>query len=1040
MWYTGGDVPYEGLDFENSTIKDEVRSQAIILKGRTVVPRDCNNVPSKEKPPGSTTVRAAAQRSVIPTLHRCTRLDPERRPSVEGSWRRYCYCVWSARSERPPQRPARWTTPVVPTLPTPPRKRALPPASDQDRGRRQAFYFNQGVSVNPSTRYGPPPAIRTYRPYGVVPPYAPTAQLTPFSIYAARPTQLVTPLTHATNLRKYTATANIKPASIGDHKPLGHKPAHKTQVTKVPPKEVQRGQGFQPTAPPPAVSPANPLVTPATRVLLPVTPAILVKASNQPHPPKSYGPPPQPTGCPGNYKCMPLVFCAPCFHEIEDKPEFSCSMYGGSPGVCCPGQANRENLRQVFTEPTIRVPPLNFDKNIINEAARAGLWEVERRDRLERTLRQQDIEVTNTRIPEYGHLQFFKTSRLAMNLARDAVVNAGAGDFLLYKFHLTPLQAGYGLQQFSVRDTIIADTCPAPPPCGEKERFYRTIDGSCNNLQKTMWGQARTPFQRISPPQYSDGLMRPRVSQSGRPLPSARLVSISTVTDVDNPSSDLTLGVMQWGQFIDHDLAHTPIFRLANDSGIECCDRERRGLVASSFTHPACFPIDVPADDPFFGRFGRRCMNFVRSMIAPRTACNLGYAEQMNQITHFLDGSNIYGSSLGEEGELRLFRRGLLKVQEGHLLPPDFDAMECESVREGFPCFRAGDNRVNEQVDLAVIHTVWVRMHNRVALELGRLNPQWSDETIYQEARRIVVAMYQHIVYNEWLPLILGKEYMAENGLLPRRQGFSRDYDSGLNPALFNEFATAAFRFGHTLVQGMLQLVGKKGRHIKTLDLPEQFNNPRLVYTPGKLEQFLRGLSTQPAQKVDNFVSQALTNRLFETPEMPFGMDLVALNIQRGRDHAIAPYNTLRAACGLPRAKTFEDLLDVMPREVVRAFQQVYESVDDIDAFIAGISERNAPGSILGPTFRCIVGDQFTRLKRGDRFFYDLADMPTSFSEGQLNEIRKISWARVLCATSDIGYVQPLALRQPRGLNQRVRCDSPAIPEPELFLWRSSPK
>ncbi|XP_069178968.1 chorion peroxidase [Procambarus clarkii] len=609
------------------------------------------------------------------------------------------------------------------------------------------------------------------------------------------------------------------------------------------------------------------------------------------------------------------------------------------------------------------------------------------------------------------------------------------------RFDLTPLEAGFGLQQFDLSTTVLSETCPRDPVCQEKDRIYRTIDGSCNNLDHPMWGQARTGFQRLSLPHYSDGLSRPRRSVTGGELPSARLVSTSIVGDQDRPSPDLTLSVMQWGQFIDHDLTHTPISRLGNMSGVECCSNQGRSFVEPTLLHPSCLPIDIPANDPFFGASGRRCMNFVRSVLAPRAnPCTLGFAEQMNQITHYLDGSNIYGSSDEEEQELRAFRGGLLRVQERNLLPPDNDAMECESLREGLPCFKAGDSRLNEQLNLAVIHTVWVRFHNRVARELARLNPHWSDEINYQETRRVVVAMYQHIVYNEWLPLVIGKDYMAENGLLPRREGYSRDYDSGLNAAIMNEFATVAFRFGHTLVQGMIQLVGKKGRLGDTLIIHEFFNNPRPIYRPGGMDELLRGLATQPIQQFDNFVTSSLTNRLFQTPSVPFGLDLVALNTQRARDHGVAPYNDLRAACGLPKAKQFEDLLDVIGPEVVQVFKQLYASVDDIDPFVAGISERPAPGALLGPTFRCIIGDQFTRLKRGDRFFYDLADKPATFPPEQLNSIRMMSWARVLCETGDmLGYVQPLAFRQPRGLNERVPCDSPGIPGLDLTPWLSLP-
>lgn len=254
------------------------------------------------------------------------------------------------------------------------------------------------------------------------------------------------------------------------------------------------------------------------------------------------------------------------------------------------------------------------------------------------------------------------------------------------------------------------------------------------------------------------------------------------------------------------------IFSLINcfsgdGSSISCCIPNGSGVIPQKDRHFACLPIVIPNNDPFFGRFAQRCMNFVRSQLVPNRDCKFGYAKQLIKVTHFIDASAIYGSDAQKAAELRSFTNGrLIAFHEFNreLLPLARDSKFCASVRDKNACFNAGDTRVNQIVSLTTLHTLFMREHNRIAAELLLLNPHWSDEILFQETKRIVNAILQHIVYNEYLPLIVGKETMRRFDIQPRENDYSRDYDSTINPAATNEFVAAAFRFGHSTVDGKI--------------------------------------------------------------------------------------------------------------------------------------------------------------------------------------------------------------------------------------------
>ena len=93
---------------------------------------------------------------------------------------------------------------------------------------------------------------------------------------------------------------------------------------------------------------------------------------------------------------------------------------------------------------------------------------------------------------------------------------------------------------------------------------------------------------------------------------------------------------------------------------------------------------------------------------------------------------------------------------------------------------------------------------------------------------------------------------------------------------------------------------------------------------------------------------------------------------------------------------------------------KVYSSVEDIDLFTGGLSESPLPGALVGPTFACIIGIQFQKLKKCDRFWYENNDASIRFSEAQLTQIRKITLAKVVCENCDIiGDIQKSIFDQP---------------------------
>lgn len=539
---------------------------------------------------------------------------------------------------------------------------------------------------------------------------------------------------------------------------------------------------------------------------------------------------------------------------------------------------------------------------------------------------------------------------------------------------------------------------------------FRSIDGSGNNIANPNWGEAHTELLRLTSPAYEDGLSVPRGGFSPSSMPSARAVSnaVSAQSGSVTNSVHASDWLWQWGQFLDHDLDLTE---------------------AADPAEP--FNIAVPQGDPFFDPFhtGTQEIGLNRSIFLND---GNGVRQQFNEITAYIDASMVYGSDATRAAELRAGTNGLLKTSAGNLLPFNTAGLP-NAGGTSSNLFLAGDVRANEQIGLASVHTLFVREHNRLATDIkasldggdadlvakrdaaiaepgNSINDE--DDFIYESTRKVVGAQIQAITYNEFLPILLGEDVLAP----------FMSYDDTVNAGISNEFSTAAYRVGHTMLSPTLKRIDPTtGEEAAEGDIAllDAFFSPDEIVDNG-IDSLLLGLASQKAQEVDTLVIDDVRNFLFGPPGSG-GFDLASLNIQRGRDHGLGGINQVRDELGLGAYGSFLDLTGG-DADLANAFASVYDSIDDVDLWIGGLAEQHVFGGMVGETFSWIIGDQFRRLRDGDRFFYlnDL-DHLLAFDAG----IKSVTLADIIRRNTDITDIQD---------NVFLIAKSASTPEPSMLI------
>jgi hypothetical protein len=480
-----------------------------------------------------------------------------------------------------------------------------------------------------------------------------------------------------------------------------------------------------------------------------------------------------------------------------------------------------------------------------------------------------------------------------------------------------------------------------PPPEPEKVPNYyvwRSYDGTGNNLQNPNWGAAGQALLRQAASDYADGSSSLAVRAPNNPNPRSVSNGVCKET-VETPNSmGLSNMTWAWGQFLDHEIDITP----------------------TNSAEPANIVTPNDPGDPQ----ANKTILFDRSAAVP----NSNPREQPNDISSYIDGTNVYGYNTSRAAALRrMDGTGKLltdTADNGEVLLP-YNTMGLENAQphgsDPADFFVAGDIRANENTLLTAIHTLFMREHNRLCDIIVVDRPEWDgqDELIYQHARSMVIAQMQQITFNEFLPALL-------SNVIPPYSGYSSLVNAGIN----TEFSTAGYRLGHSMIPSQIQIGDDPMNNVLVRDA---FFQPAYLQANGA-DDLILGAAKRIMNQIDGKIIDDLRDFLFGPPTATNLLDLASINIQRGRDHGLNGYNATRVAYGLSSAVNFSNF---EPSQQA-ALQTLYGTPDNIDPWVGGLTEQHAPGAAVGPLVQIILLEQFTRLRDGDRFWFEVDPALTS--------------------------------------------------------------
>ncbi|KAM4677018.1 LOW QUALITY PROTEIN: dual oxidase 1-like [Discoglossus pictus] len=432
---------------------------------------------------------------------------------------------------------------------------------------------------------------------------------------------------------------------------------------------------------------------------------------------------------------------------------------------------------------------------------------------------------------------------------------------------------------------------------------------------------------------------------------------------------------------------------------------------------PEFLNIHIPSGDDIFDPHstGQVILPFQRIQWCKNTGSPNNPRHQINSVTAWIDGSSIYGTSHSWSDTLRSFSNGKLASGSDPLFPIETkhqlfmwkaqDPSTGERGSKGIMGF--GNARANENPFLQAESIVWFRYHNHLTEEFAKQNPHWTDEDLFQHARKWVIAIYQNIVMYEWLPVLLQKP-------TPPYQGYTQHVDSSLS----HEFQVAVHFLATLVPPGIYtrnktchfhKVTGSDGDLWPAFRLCDNYwkRENSDLQKPQDIDALLLGMISQIAEKEDNVVVEDLRDYWYGSIKYS-RTDYISCSIQRGRDLGLCSYNHAREHFGLAPIKNWNDINPHLYQRNKQLFDKLatlYDNnIDKLELIPGAMLESDGdPGELL----TAIIQDQLYRLRNGDRFWFENAKNGL-FTADEIVHIRNTSFHDVLIVvtSAELGDIQ----------------------------------